>query len=103
MKKEEGIDLKASHRLFFNLVQGCDREELARCIRLLSMYLAMYKRRCGEISISDYLELSESPVMNQDMADLFKDGLDEASAMLSLVIQDQEGSGEPVQIPAMLN
>lgn len=103
MKIEEGTELNMSHRLFFNLVQGCDREELARCIRLLSMYLALYKRRCGEIAISDYLELSEAPVMNQELADLFKDGLDEASAMLSLVIQDQECQGIPMPIPATLN
>jgi len=103
MKVEEGKELRVSHRLFFNLVQGCDRDELARCIRLLSMYLAFYKKACGEIAISDYLELSESPVINQELSDLVKHGLDEASAMLTLVIQDQECPGEPVPIPATLN
>lgn len=82
--------LKISHRVFYNLVQDCDHRELARCIRLLSMYLALYKRCHGEIAISDYLELTESTVINDELADLVRHGLDEAASMLTLVQQDRD-------------
>jgi len=90
MLNQDRSRLKISHRVFYNLVQDCDHRELARCIRLLSMYLALYKRCHGEIAISDYLELTESSVINDELADLVRHGLDEAASMLTLVLQDRD-------------
>ena len=90
MRFDNTENLKMSHKVFTSLVQDSGREELARCIRLLSMYLAMYKRHFGEISMSDYLELSGSPLVNQELAGLVKHGLAEATAMLALVIQEKD-------------
>lgn len=103
MFNENRQQLKLSHRVFHNLMQDCDQQELARCIRLLSMYLALYKRHHGEIALSDYLELTESPIINEELAELVKQGLDEASAMLTLVLQDKDQPQVECGIPATLH
>lgn len=103
MYEENRLQLKLSHRVFQNLVQDCDRQELARCIRLLSMYLALYKRHHGEIAMSDYLELTESAAINEELAGLVKQGLDEAAAMMTLVLQDQDRPAEDCRVPAQLS
>jgi len=90
MINQDQSRLKISHRVFYNLVQDCDHQELARCIRLLSMYLALYKRCHGEIAISDYLELTEATAVNEELADLVRHGLDEAASMLNVVLQDRD-------------
>jgi hypothetical protein len=101
MRSNNTENLKMSHKVFSSLVQDSGREELARCIRLLSMYLAMYKRNFGEMSMSDYLDLSGSPLVNQELAGLVKQGLEEATAMLTLVIQEKdEHPAEPLYAPA---
>lgn len=57
-------------------------EQLEQCIRLLGMYLALYKRQFGELEESAYAGLmgQESDAVN--LADLMAAGLDEANAML---------------------
>ena len=101
MCSDKTENLKLSHKVFSTLVQDSGREELARCIRLLSMYLAMYKRHFGEMSMSDYLDLADSPLANQELAGLVKHGLEEATAMLTLVIQEKDDHpAEPLYAPS---
>lgn len=93
-------NLQKSHKAFKSLVNNADRDDLARCLRMLSMHLAMYKNRYGEMAMDDYLELAGAEDLNQAMTGLFHDGLDEASAMLGLILQEKPAATqEAVQLP----
>jgi hypothetical protein len=66
-------------------VGRCSPEELAQCVRLLGMYLAMYKRQYGELEVSAYAPLANHGASELALAELMAEGMDEASAMLTLI------------------
>lgn len=68
-------------------------EQLEQCIRLLGMYIALYKRRFGELDESACAGLLGLDPDNMNLAELMAAGLDEANAMLLMI------HAEPVEIP----
>ncbi len=63
----------------------CSVEQLEQCIRLLGMYLALYKRGHGELDESAYAGLLNQDRADLKLAELMSDGMDEANAMLLLI------------------
>ena len=76
---------------FNDRLRLCSVEQLEQCIRLLGMYLALYKRGHGELDESAYAGLLNHDPADLKLAELMADGMDEANAMLLLI---QSGPGE---------
>ena len=78
---------------FNDRLRLCSVEQLEQCIRLLGMYLALYKRGHGELDESAYAGLLNQDRADMKLAELMSDGMDEANAML-LLIQSEPGAPE---------
>jgi hypothetical protein len=74
-------------------------DELAHCIRLLGMYLALYKRSFGELDESCYAGLLGPDAHDLGLADLLAAGLDEAGAMLCLVQNEPDRAASGAATP----
>jgi len=75
------------------LIKTSGKSELAQCIRMLSMYIAIYKKRFGELLPDSYEKLLSSDEVDVDTARIFDNGMLEAIAILGMVIKsnsDQE-------------
>lgn len=84
--------LQSLHQELELRVAESSKAELEQCARLLAMYLAVYKRRFGEISVSDSDTLSEHELRGDSGAEVFAMGLVELKDMLQLV-GDASASG----------
>ena len=75
------------------LIKTSGKSELAQCIRMLSMYIAIYKKRFGELPPDSYEKLLSSEEVDVDTARIFDNGMLESIAILGMVIKsnsDQE-------------
>ncbi|OGT83739.1 MAG: hypothetical protein A3H91_11650 [Gammaproteobacteria bacterium RIFCSPLOWO2_02_FULL_61_13] len=90
-REPAGIDPGYSDTEFNERLRLCSVEQLEQCIRLLGMYLALYKRGHGELDESAYAELLNQDPVDLKLAELMSDGMDEANAML-LLIQSEPGA-----------
>ncbi len=88
-----GSDLDFSSPDFNERLSLCSTEQLRQCIRLLGMYLALYKRGHGELDASAYMGLLNHDPENMKLAELMADGMDEAHAMLLLIQCEPAASG----------
>lgn len=71
-------------------------EQLEQCIRLLGMYIALYKRRFGELDETACAGLLGLAPDDMNLAELMAAGLDEANAMLMMI------HTEPGEIPGAI-
>ena len=78
---------------FNDRLRLCSVEQLEQCIRLLGMYLALYKRGHGELDESAYAGLLNQDPADLKLAELMSAGMDEANAML-LMIQSEPDAPE---------
>lgn len=79
---------------FLERLQLSSPEQLEQCIRLLGMYVALYKRQFGELEESAFAGLMGLDSSDIPLAELMADGLDEANAML-LMIHTDPGQAHP--------
>ena len=68
-------------------------EQLEQCIRLLGLYVALYKRDHGELNESSYSDVLNLNSVDIKLAELMADGMDEANAILQLVQSEPKESG----------
>jgi hypothetical protein len=68
------------------LSEMVDKEGLTQCIKLLSTYIALYKKDFGELSAESYEVILESTCVEPDMVNVFENGINEAVAMLSMIV-----------------
>lgn len=68
------------------LSEMVDKEGLTQCIKLLSTYIALYKKDFGELSAESYEGILESTCVEPDMVNVFENGINEAVAMLSMIV-----------------
>jgi len=80
---------------FNDRLRLCSVEQLEQCIRLLGMYLALYKRGHGELDESAYAGLLNQDPADLKLAELMSDGMDEANAMLLLIQSEPCGADLP--------
>lgn len=78
------------------LSEMVDKDGLTQCIKLLATYIALYKKDFGELSIESYESVFNSTNIETGMVSIFEDGLNEAVAMLFMIIniQKQQGTNE---------
>jgi hypothetical protein len=72
------------------LSEMIDKEGLTQCIRLLSTYIAMYKKDFGELSLESYEAILESTSVDPDLVNVFENGMNEALAMLAMIVNMQK-------------
>ena len=72
------------------LSEMIEKEGLTQCIRLLSTYIALYKRDFGELSAESYEAILESTTVDPDMVNVFENGMSEAVAMLAMIVNMQK-------------
>jgi len=65
------------------------REDLSRCIRLLGMYVALYKVHHGDLPESQFAALFDAGSANGNVLKVLMNGLREANAMLGLLETDR--------------
>jgi succinate dehydrogenase flavin-adding protein (antitoxin of CptAB toxin-antitoxin module) len=82
--------LKVKERQLETLSEMIDKEGLTQCIRLLSTYIAMYKKDFGELTLESYEAILESTSVDPDMVNVFENGMSEAVAMLSMIVNMQK-------------
>ena len=87
MASETHPDLQLESELcrFKQLARNRSRDELVQCVRILGMYLALYKGRFGDIPACDYRRLEDAVVLNDELRSIMMRGIEEAYAMLSLI------------------
>ncbi len=72
-----------------SLVIMSNKQELAQCVRLLSIYLAIYKKDFGDLPPTSFEKLMDAESIDIHCAAIFENGISEAIAMLNLVLQSQ--------------
>ena len=85
--KLELAEMKAKEMKLQMLVDVCDKNELSQCIRLLSMYIAIYKEQFGELLPEYYENILNSEKINGQTAKIFENGMHEAFTILDMVMQ----------------
>jgi len=68
------------------LSEMIDKEGLTQCIRLLSTYIALYKKDFGELPAESFESILDSTGVEADMVSVFENGMHEAVAMLSMIV-----------------
>lgn len=80
--KDKEIELQS-------LVNVCGKPELVHSIRLLSMYIALYKKTFGELPPASFEKILTSETVDADTARIFENGMLEAITILDMVLQSQ--------------
>jgi len=78
--------LKIKEQELETLSEMIDKEGLTQCIRLLSTYIALYKKDFGELSAESYESILESTGVEAEMVNVFENGIHEAVSMLSMIV-----------------
>jgi len=85
----EIVDIKDKEIELQSLVNDCGKTELAHCVRLLSMYVALYKKAFGDLPPASFEKMLASDNVDVDTAIIFENGMLEAITMLEMVLQSQ--------------
>ena len=80
-------DMKITEFNLQSLVDLSDKGELAPCLRLLSIYIALYKKNYGELPASSFEKILTSELIDTETAMIFEDGMLEAISILKMVLQ----------------
>jgi len=83
------------HQQYERLLQFSSNEDLARCARLLGLYLAMYKHEFGELpaeTCSRYLQTGDTSENDPLIAEIFNAGLREVTSLLTLIMGEDRQS-----------
>ncbi|HEY7841507.1 MAG TPA: hypothetical protein VIC61_08045 [Gammaproteobacteria bacterium] len=89
---------------FEDYVTRQSREDLSRCIRLLGMYVALYKVHHGDLPESQFAALFDAGSANGNVLRILLGGLREANAMLGMLETDRGSVSPPAAVaPVRLN
>lgn len=92
-----GLEIKEQE--LETLSEMVDKEGLVQCIRLLSTYVALYKKDFGELPTESYESILDSTGFEADMIDVFENGIHEAVTMLNLIIHiRKQKNGSPLAV-----
>ena len=78
--------IKTKERELESLSEMIDKEGLTQCIRLLSTYIALYKKDFGELSAESYEAILDSTGLETEMINVFENGIHEAVTMLGMIV-----------------
>lgn len=81
------VDIKDKEIALQTLVEGSNKEDLVQCIHLISLYVSIYKKHFGELPTEYYEDLFTSEDIDNSSSEIFENGLNEAIAMLDMIIK----------------
>ncbi len=90
--KQDLLRLRQLDVEFTNLVHSSSRDDIANCAKFLAMYIALYRQKFGEISAEEYNRLMDRSKLDDESLAILEEGMDEASAMLKLVLLQKGGN-----------
>ncbi len=85
-------DIKEREMELKSLIEISDKDELAQCVRLLAMYIAIYKKCFGELPTFSYEKILSSKFIDKDTAKIFENGMLEAITILDMVMRSRAQS-----------
>ena len=85
-------DIKTRETELKSLVEVSDKDDLSQCVRLLGMYVAIYKKCFGELPVSSYEKMLSSQIVDKDTALIFENGMCEAITILDMVMRSRTQS-----------
>ncbi|OGT76207.1 MAG: hypothetical protein A2W76_11820 [Gammaproteobacteria bacterium RIFCSPLOWO2_12_47_11] len=83
------VDIKDKEIELQSLVNDCGKPELVHCVRLLSMYVALYKKAFGDLPPASFEKILASDNVDADTARIFENGMLEAITILEMVLQSR--------------
>jgi hypothetical protein len=89
-------EFKSYAALADQLIDAMSKEQVAECLRVMSVHLAEYERRFGQIPRPDLLELAGATELNDKQARLVRDGMELLVGYLASVRDGWEDEGTPV-------
>ena len=81
--------IEKSQQQFDELVKRSNHGEIVQCVKLLAMYIAFYKKHYGEITRENYMQMLETESSQADLSDIIQEAIEEASAMLDMIMTDR--------------
>jgi len=93
--KDTTIDLeniKTRETELKSLIEVSDKDDLTQCVRLLAMYVAIYKKCFGELPVSSYEKMLSTQIVDKETARIFENGMHEAITMLDMVMRSRTQS-----------
>lgn len=85
-------DIDEQENILQILVERSNKDDLVQCIRLISLYVSLYKRHFGELPTEHYEDLFRTGDYDNSSNEIFEDGLNEAIAMLDMIIKTSPGT-----------
>lgn len=82
--------IEYSQQQFQKLLQCTNHDELVDCLKLLAMYIALYKKNYGEIAVEDFTQMLKADGANGELSEIIQEGIEEASAMLDMIITERQ-------------
>jgi len=86
------IEIKSRESDLQSLVAISNKDELAQSLRLLAMYIALYKKSYGELPTSSFEKFMSEEDIDEESAEVFENGLSEAIAIINMVLQSRPAS-----------
>ena len=85
-------DIDEQENILQILVERSNKDDLVQCIRLISLYVSLYKKHFGELPTDYYEDLFRTGDYDNSSTEIFGDGLNEAIAMLDMIIKTSPGA-----------
>ena len=97
------VDTKDQESRLQVLIDRSDKNDLVQCIRLISLYVSIYKKYFGELPTEIYEGLFQLDDNDAGSADIFKSGLSEAIAMMEMINKTSPGSLQYIRDRVTIN
>ena len=86
------VDIDEQENVLQTLVERSNKDDLVQCVRLISLYVSLYKKHFGELPTDYYEDLFRTGDFDNSSTEIFEDGLNEAIAMLDMIIKTSPGN-----------
>ena len=86
------VDIDEQEDVLQTLVERSNKDDLVQCIRLISLYVSIYKKHFGELPTDYYEDLFRTGDLDNSSTEIFENGLNEAIAMLDMIIKTSPGN-----------
>lgn len=86
------VDIDEQEDVLQTLIERSNKDDLVQCIRLISLYVSIYKKHFGELPTDYYEDLFRTGDFDNSSTEIFEDGLNEAIAMLDMIIKTSPGN-----------
>ena len=90
-------ELKSYYALADKLMAAMTQEQLADCLRVLSLHVGDYRLRFGEIPGEDLLALLGTTEISNDQARMLREGMEVLVGYLATVRDGWEDEDVPIQ------